>query len=656
MITAQVVLMARPIILSNGELHIGLNTFGLVHDFYYPYVGLENHSAGENLRHKIGIWIDGSVSWLDEDSNWSFEFRYPHEALIGLTIATNKTLGIVLELEDCIATDVSVFLRNIHIINLLPTERDIRLFMHQAFAIGDSRSHTDTAQYLPNSDAILHYRGHRAFVISGQYNNQPFDQHSIGLFGIEGHEGTYKDADDGELSNSVVEHGKVDSVLRFMVHLDAQGSQRVHYWIAAGESTRDALSVHKQVKDDGLVAHMQATAAWWKTWLEPAQSYAAKLPSQQKELFIESIMVLKSQMDNHGAVIASTDTSMLNYSRDTYAYCWPRDGANVIWPLVRMGYTTEPRKFFEFCLRGLHPGGYLMHKYRADGALGSSWHPYVHADGSVSAPIQEDETALVLYVFGEFYQAHKDPEILKQFYKTMVVPMADFLADFIDEGSGLPKPSYDLWEEIYATSTYTVAVTYAALLAASDLATASNDAENAVRWRSAANDIQYAAHKHLYNFERKSLYKNASVKDGLLVKDPTIDASSIFGAYLFGLFAVDSEELTNAVESLKQAFNVTSNTTGLPRYEDDNYRREDGTGVGNWWYITTLWLAQYYIGTGKIDDAMESIDWITSMKMDTGMMAEQINPTSREQISPAPLTWSHAEYVSTMLDTITEPR
>ena len=60
--------MARPIVLSNGNMHVGINKFGLVHDLYYPYVGLENHSAGKDLRHKVGIWVDGSVSWLDDGS------------------------------------------------------------------------------------------------------------------------------------------------------------------------------------------------------------------------------------------------------------------------------------------------------------------------------------------------------------------------------------------------------------------------------------------------------------------------------------------------------------------------------------------------------------------------------------------------------------
>ncbi|MFZ3009566.1 MAG: hypothetical protein WA030_00915, partial [Candidatus Microsaccharimonas sp.] len=141
--------MARPIVLGNGELHVGLNKYGLVHDFYYPYVGFENHAAGENLRHKVGVWIDGTMSWLDDDKGWSFSFRYPHTALIGHTLATHKVLQIVLEFDDCVDADVSLFMRNIHVVNHADTAREIKLFMYQAFAIGDSRSNTDTAQYLP---------------------------------------------------------------------------------------------------------------------------------------------------------------------------------------------------------------------------------------------------------------------------------------------------------------------------------------------------------------------------------------------------------------------------------------------------------------------------------------------------------------------------
>jgi GH15 family glucan-1,4-alpha-glucosidase len=641
--------MARPIVLGNGELQVGLNNYGLVHDFYYPYVGLENHAAGAKLRHKIGVWIEGELSWLDDDHDWTFQFKYPHTALIGHTTAKNDRLGLVIEFDDCVDANISVFLRNIHVINNFNVPREIRLFMHQAFIIGDSRSNTDTAQYLPDSDAILHYRGRRAFVISGLYEDKPFDQHSIGLFGIEDHEGTFRDADDGELSGSNVEHGRVDSTIRFCLDIPAHSSKRVHYWVAAGMSTREALYISKQIKDDGLLAHLHDTANWWNEWLKPAIEIAKKLPTNNQEMFVDSAMIIKSQIDKHGAVIASTDTSMLNYSRDSYAYAWPRDGAFVMWPLIRMGYKDEPYRFFEFSKRGLHPSGYLMHKYRADGALGSSWHPYVH-DDIVAPPIQEDETALVLFVFAQYYALHTEASLLNDFYQQMVVPMADFLASYIDETTGLPKPSYDLWEQTFLTSTYTTSVVYAGLLAASDIASAANDDANAVKWRSSANDIQEAAAKYLYNDERKVFYRGLIVHKGEIQKDSTLDSSAVFGAYMFGLFDQNSSEIVSSIETLKSTFSITSSKTGVPRYENDDYRRPDATVTGNWWFITTLWLAQYYIDQGKVSEAQDIVDWLQTLALSTGMLPEQIDPKTLEPISPAPLTWSHAEYLSTMLD------
>ncbi len=646
--------MARPIVLSNGELHIGLNNYGLVHDFYYPYVGLENHSAGQSTRHRVGVWIDGNLSWLDSDDEWVFKFRYPDTALVGHTIARNDKLGVTIEFDDFVDAEVSAFMRNIHVVNLREEAREIRLFMHQAFVIGDSRSNTDTAQYLPDSDAILHYRGRRAFIIGGTHNDQPFDQHSIGIFGIEGREGTYRDADDGELANGAVEHGRVDSTIRFKLSIGAHSSERVHYWIAAGTSTREALYIDKQIRNGGFLTRLHKTTDWWHKWLEPAIETAEKIAPEYRSSFLRSVMVVKSQLDNRGAVIASTDSSMLNYSRDAYAYCWPRDGAYALWPFIRMGYTEEPYRFFEFCRRGLHSSGYLMQKYRADGGLGASWHPYVHGD-ITAPPIQEDETALTLFVFAQFYQTTKDFRLLKDFYESMVRPMADFMTGYIDETTGLPKPSYDLWEEVFLTTTYTTSTVYAALLAAADLADDAKDADSAVRWRACADDISTAAHKHLFNHDRQAFYKGLIVKDGVIEKNDVIDSSSIFGAFMFGLFPVGSDEMTAAVKTFKEIFVNADGTIAYPRYEWDTYHRVDEHSQGNWWFITTLWMAQYALETNDYETADQIISWVHNYES-TGMLSEQISPVDHELISPSPLTWSHAEYIATLLDTLTEKK
>lgn len=644
--------MARPIILSNGELHVGINMYGLVHDFYYPYVGHENHTIGRGLRHRVGVWIDGHMAWLD-DGSWNISFSYPHDALIGHTTASNTFLQISLEFDDVVDSDISAFMRSIHVINHADHEREIRLFMHQAFVIGDSRGNTDTAVYLPDSDAVMHYRGRRVFIVSGKCEDDWFDQYSIGLFGIEGREGTWRDAEDGELSGCNVEHGRVDSILRFRLQIPAHDSARVRYWIAAGTSLREALYVHRKVVDEGITKRSEMTAAAWHDWLRPVLTAARTLPHARRRMFVTSAMLLRAHMDKRGGVIASTDTAALNYDRDAYAYSWPRDGAYVLWPLIRLGYKDEALRFFDFCRRGLHANGYLSHKYRADGALGSSWHPYLHADGSVAPPIQEDETALVVFMFAQFYQMHSDASLLREYYGGFIKPMANFLAAYIDQATNLPRPSYDLWEEVYLTTTYTTAVTHAALLAAADLAEAADDQDSAVAWRAVADDMYQAAQKLLYDQEMGAVIKGRGVQGGEEYRDTTLDMSGIFGSFMYGLFPTTGSEVQSSIALAVERFNQ-SERVGLPRYENDTYRRAGGELVSNYWHITTLWYAQYCLETGDTEQAMRIIEWVEARAFPSGVLAEQVYPDNGLSTSVAPLAWSHAEYMTTLLDAMND--
>ncbi len=318
--------MARPITLSNGELSVSLDSRGMVQDFTFPHVGLENHTPGDDVQHRVGVWVDGVFSWLNSD-DWQTSQRYPHSALIGHTKAVNETLGIAVEFDDFVDSSISAFLRNVHVVNLTENAREIRLFFSQAFIISSSSQGADTAQYLPDQNAILHYRGRRAFVVSGQHADKPFDQYTVGIFGSEGREGTYRDAEDGDLGLGSAEHGKVDSTIRFTIDLAPHSSTRVHYWIAAGTSIREALYVCTNIKDDGLFERQRSTADWWHDWLKPAHKVVLGIDKPYRESFIHSLMILRAHIDKHGAVVASVDTSNSAYSRDTYSYCWPRDAA-----------------------------------------------------------------------------------------------------------------------------------------------------------------------------------------------------------------------------------------------------------------------------------------------------------------------------------------
>ena len=123
---------------------------------------------------------------------------------------------------------------------------------------------------------------------------------------------------------------------------------------------------------------------------------------------------------------------------------------------------------------------------------------------------------------------------------------------------------------------------------------------------------------------------------------------------MFGLFPADSHEMIAAIATLKQTFGVNDGALGLPRYENDHYQRNHDEVTGNYWFITSLWLAQYYVEQGREEEAKPILTWVKQHALTTGVLAEQVDPLDDTLLSVAPLTWSHAEYISTLLDTITE--
>ena len=51
-------------------------------------------------------------------------------------------------------------------------------------------------------------------------------------------------------------------------------------------------------------------------------------PAVQR-LYRRSLLIIRTQIDNSGAVIAATDSDIVQFGKDTYTYMWPRDGALV---------------------------------------------------------------------------------------------------------------------------------------------------------------------------------------------------------------------------------------------------------------------------------------------------------------------------------------
>jgi len=322
--------MGRPVMLGNGSLTVGLNEAGLVHDFYYPYVGLDNLTTARSLPHKIGIWVDGVFSWVDE-KGWQTTVDFEFDALISRVVMQNKELQLELTFRDFVDHEFNAFCRQVVIRNQADKERQIRIFFHQVFQISRA-GRGDTALYEPDGNYLLDYKGRCSLIIYAHgVDGTGMDQYSVGSYGIEGKEGTWRDAEDGELSNNPVEHGGVDSALRCSLSLSPESGEVVDYWVVAADSQYDAQKIHEQFLESGLSFRLDALKQHWREWLKPVDDRLSSLPQPHAIAIKKSLLVIKAHTDHRGGIIASCDSSIYNYGRDYYSYVWPRDGAYTTW-------------------------------------------------------------------------------------------------------------------------------------------------------------------------------------------------------------------------------------------------------------------------------------------------------------------------------------
>src|SRR3989344_2066385 len=633
--------MARHINLGNGNLLIGLDAHGLVRDLYFPYVGLENHVDGHYV-HKVGVWVDNRFSWLD-DGSWQITIAYVKDTMATDITAIHPHLQLQLNFTDVVYNEKDIFLRKVIVKNTSESPRRVKIYFHQEFEIYQSRR-GDAAYYDPVSQTIIHYKGRRCFVINAYHGQTSFDDYSVGLFNIEGKEGTFKDAEDGSLSQNPIEHGLVDSVVGLTCDLAPHQSANVYYWLTAAKLIKDALELNQYVLDKTPSYLVKSTADFWKAWLNRRRFSFFKLPSDTVDLFKKSLLILRAHTDNRGGVIASGDSDLLKYGRDTYSYVWPRDAAFCIMALNAAGDTNVARRFFEFANSILTSEGFFMHKYRADQSLGSSWHPWVH-DGHTQYPIQEDETAIVLYALWQYYAASLDIEFIESVYNSLIKKTADFLVSYRDPQTGLPLPSYDLWEEYRGVFTYTSASVFGALTCAAKFADLLGKSDSSRLYINAASEVKEAIIKYLLD-----------QKSGLFAKkigDPTVDSSSIYGVFKFGVLDPADPRLKEAVKNTISRLTVKTSVGGIARYEGDHYFRSADDIPGNPWVITSLWLAQYHISLAKSESDLAPVkDWLSSAvksALPTGILPEQLHVHTGAPLSATPLAWSHAEFVTTVI-------
>ncbi len=649
--------MAKSFVFGNGSMTVGLDVNGQVYDLCYPFVGLENHTGGAFV-HKVGVFANGKINWID-DSSWQKDFSYVGEDFVSNKIClTNSNIGIKLDITDEVYNEKNILLRSFKLTNLFDSKQSVKLFLNQQFEIYESHR-GDTAYYDPESNVVIHYKGRRVFLVNGveRETGKPFSEYSVGLLGIEGKRGTFADTEDGILEKNPIEHGLTDSVIGFEINLEPGASKNIDYWICVSKFMDEVYEDNSYVLKKTSEYLINSTRNYWKAWMKRFSFDFADLGQPHQRLFENSLRVMRIQTDNTGAVIASIDSDLLKYGRDGYNYVWPRDAAFTSIAFSRVGIDDITKKIFEFFKDTITSRGYFMHKYRADKALGSSWHPWVYK-GLKELPIQIDETALPVIAVWEDYKRTHDTEFIETIYNDLILKSVEFLITRINPQTGVVAPSYDLWEEKFGSHTFSSAAVFGALNAASEIAGIFGKTAKSEEYKKMADLVKTGILTQHYDNNEKRFYKSIMPPEYHHGNEPpfnsTVDSSVLYGLFRFGVLDADDPLLLLTQTVTEEKLKCQKGISGFARYDGDIYFKAAETIAGNPWIITTMWYAQLKIAQSKnlseLSTTKALLDWAVEVASHSGLLSEQINPFDKSQISATPLTWSHAEYVNTVMD------
>lgn len=635
--------MPRDLPVGNGNLLVAFDRNAILREFHFPHIGEENHTKGEPFR--FGVWVDGQFSWVGE--GWNIQRDYLDDTLVTDVNFTNEDLGIKIRVHDLVDFHENLYLKKFTVENFSDEKKEVRLFLGHDFHIYGNEI-GDTAAFRPEVNGILHYKGERYFLINILANHKfGIDLYATGNKETGTDLGTWKDAEDGLLSSNPIAQGSVDSIIGIPLTLEPGQSETCYYWIAVGKNWEEVKAINDVVKKKTPEEILKRTADYWKLWVGKEELNFSLLPDKISRLYKRSLLICRTQINNCGSIIAANDSDVIYFNRDTYSYMWPRDGSMVAHALDLAGYNST-QNYYNFCANIIEKEGYFLHKYTPTGSLASSWHPWIKGHKN-QLPIQEDETALVIWALWHHFEIFRDVEFIRPMYKSLIKKAADFMMNYRDLKTGLPLVSYDLWEERQGVLTFTVSAVYGGLMAAANFTEIFGETSLAQEYRDGAAKMRKSMDQYLYLKDEKRFARMINFnKDGTIDIDKTIDAS-LYGIFAFGAYPVDDPKVKSTMEQIYDNLWIQADGGGLSRFENDPFYRDNESDSSNIWFICTMWMAQYYIQLAKTKEALKKgldiLEWVADHALPSGVLSEQLSAKTLEPVSASPLTWSHGTFI-----------
>jgi oligosaccharide amylase len=537
--------------------------------------------------------------------------------------------------------DKDLFVREYTFTNTGTSSCTFSFLLYSSFTMGENPLY-NTTLFEPSEDALVHYKQQHYFAWAGAL---PCAKFQSGLSFTDVQTGVHA------LTGSLIDM-QPGGALSWRVDQLAPGDAVViPVYLAAGHHLHEVLKAVNEAKEKTSDEWYQETVAYWQTYL----SEATPCPIEEqeiRELYERSLLMFKLMSDEKtGSIIAAPEFDEYYVRCGGYGYCWGRDAAFITTALDRAGLVRLTDRFYEWTLTAQSPDGSWQQRHYHDGSLAPSW------------GLQIDEGASIIWGMYQHYLHTRDDGFAEKIWPA-ARQGAEFLLRYLDDETGLPKPSKDLWEEREASHIYSSAAVCSGLRAAAEFATLAGEDEFAAACSKAAQRIADAIQERCWNESRGSLYRGLRLtvseeeyakhmangargdvveldkgyKRYVLDVDPVIDISLLGVAVPFDVLPADSREMRKTADAVEEMLTVPG-IGGIKRYENDPYIG------GNPWILTTCWLAQYRIAIGELDAARELIRWTVEHRTHTGLLPEQVDKETGDTAWVVPLTWSHAMFV-----------
>jgi glucoamylase len=607
-------------VLGDGSLLLTLSRRGRIQQLWWPHLDHEPHLG--DLR--LGLREEGSFRWLD-DPALDHTQTYEVDADVLVTTSAGHAIGTV-EVTDAVATDAPVLVRRVR-----GARGRVGVFIRPELT-GTVRAGGGYVD--PSSGAlVLHRRDHVVAI--------GLDVPGTAGVGERDRGTTSDDALAADLlPGGGVVHGEVDGAI-----LAAEPAEEVvvaiavaHTHVAALERLRSTLHRGAEaVLDDRRAAGAKVLA-----------SLAAPLVTGvEAALERRSQLVLGIVADRAtGGVLAAPEQDPWFARSGGYGYVWPRDLAFILLAHLTSGRWDLAVPALWWLVRAQARDGLWAQRSWTDGSLAPSW------------GTQLDETGAVLVAYGAAARSVEDDRLVRALW-TSTIHAADALVATLDQRTGLPAPSMDLWEERVGLHAYTAAATWAGLQAAAELADRF-EPDRAVPWRAAADRVRAGIDRHLWSEEHGRYLRSIDVARaddggaevptcyGILDEhpadpvgsvdpiDPVVDISLLGLVYPFGVFDASEPRMAATIEAIERELRAPDG--GLLRYSGDPYIG------GNPWVLTTLWFGLVRRPPGAAEPA-DGLGYARRVATSTGLLPEQVDVATGQPAWIVPLTWSHAMYV-----------